>query len=56
MTLFIGTDTTGTGASGGVFEERAFFDLAQIANGDTGLGFNAMPPNLQEHAACSHAA
>ena len=48
MSVFIQTDTAGTGASGGVFADRAFFDLALIANGDTGIGFTNVPPNLQQ--------
>ncbi len=48
MSLFIRTDAVGTGASGAVLPARAFVDLGIIANGDTGLGFNNVPPDLQQ--------
>ena len=48
MTLFIRTDTAGTGAEGSVFPAEAFFHLGVIANGDTELGFVDLPPSLQQ--------
>lgn len=47
MTLFIQTDATGAG-TGTVDPNLATVDLAIIANGDTGLGFNAAVGNRQQ--------
>ena len=38
MTMFIQDDAVGTGSTGGVFADRAFFDLAIACNGNGGLG------------------
>jgi hypothetical protein len=45
MTLFLQNDT-GDAGTGGVFPDRGFVDLIQIANGDTGLGEEAAAGDL----------